>query len=53
MLARLAGTFPGGLDINRYRETASDVVARLPPPLAPDMPIEQRELQLVFRHDCM
>lgn len=56
-LAQFAGAFAGRinpqLSLHVVQQVATECIASLPAPEYGRLPVEQRDLQLVFRHDCL
>lgn len=49
----LAGRISPALSPQMVQSAAFDALQSLPPPDYGGLPLEQRDLQLVFRHDCL
>lgn len=48
LLQLAPGTSPDAIE-----RAAQESLAALPPPILAALPLEQKDLQLVFRHDCL
>jgi hypothetical protein len=58
-IAQLISTFTRSLRINAplltqeaITQSLAEALSAIPPPIYDVVPLESRELQLVFRHDC-